>query len=1130
MSSSLANAQLVHKRMYFNNIKNKKSLPKLNLIEIQNKSFEWFKREGLGELLAASSPISDFNNKLYELSFGDYYFDEPSITPEEAKATNATYEATIRLEATLKILSTGEERTQELYFGDYPIITKDGTFIVNGIERVVTPQLHRCPGVLFSREIDGQVASKIVPSRGAWIEFEINRNGLMTAKIDKKRRILATILLKAFGLDSNTAIKALFKDLGDAGMAVINKTLEKDHITSRAQALTDVFTKLRPGDKLTADGAMAMLEGMFFDGRRYDLSRVGRYKFAKRFDVENNSSRVLSLDDLLKVAHETVRLYIDPSVPADDIDALYNRRLRTVGELTVKAFRSGMLRMERIARDRMTMASAEEVMPVNLVNVRPVMAAVREFFNSSQLSQFMDQTNPLSEIANKRRITALGPGGLSRERAGFEVRDVHPSHYGRICPVETPEGPNIGLVSNLCVYARVNDFGFIETPYFKVKNKVVTDEIEYLDAYDELKAVIAQSTMDLDSKGKIIDSRVSVRTAKAHAEEVDSDEVTHMDITGSQIVGVSGSLVPFFEHNASRRNLMASNMQRQAVPPLITESPIVGTGMERLVGESSSVVVVAEDDGVVKSIDANHLTVGYSGGKSVVYHLQKFVRSNQGVAIQQYARFVSGDKFKKGDVLVDGFSTIGGELSLGQNVSVAFMSFNGLGFEDSIILSERVVSAEKFSSLHIETHKVDVRDTKLGAEQVTRDIPNASEDALKDLDENGIIRIGADVRAGSILVGKITPKGESELSAEERLLRAIFGEKAREVRDTSLRLPNGESGKVIDVKVFSGKGLPKETSTGVLQEIHISVAQWRKISIGDKMAGRHGNKGVVSRILPVEDMPYDSEGNPVDIILNPLGIISRMNIGQVMETYLGGIAHKMNIKVATPVFDGISLDTIKELAAESNLDSSGKVTLYDGKSGKPFDDKVFVGQMYMLKLSHMVDDKMHTRSTGPYAMVTQQPIGGKSLLGGQRFGEMEVWALEAYGAAYTLQEMLTTKSDDVIGRSKAFESMIKNEPISGIRVPESFKVLIKELEALCLTVTVEDSFDAAQVDSAVLVSESTEMDIDSMGSGDTMDGEVDGVVSDDEAQGLSEQNDESLPSPVEVVTVEETIINVEEEI
>ena len=1029
-----------------------------NLVDHQNKSFQWFIDEGLGELLAEISPIDDYTGAKLSLSFKEYHFEEPKLTEAEARENNISYEAPLKAKVELTNKVTGEVKEQEIYLGDFPAMTKRGTFVINGAERVVVSQLIRSAGVFFTADQHGSnmlYGAKVIPSRGAWLEFETAAAGALYVKIDRKRKIPVTTLLRAFGMNE-TAIKEAFKDVDTGKASHIQATLDKDPTRGQSDALIEVYRRLRPGDLATTDNARALLENMFFNFKRFDFGRVGRYKINKRLglDVANTvENRVMRLEDLTAIIGELIRLNVTQG-PADDIDSLANRRVKLVGELVQRQFRIGLLRMERNTKDRMSMSEIETVTPGQLINARPVVAAVREFFASSQLSQFMDQINPLSELAHKRRLSSMGPGGLSRERAGFEVRDAHATHYGRICAVETPEGANIGLVLNLANYARINEYGFVETPYRKVVNGKVTSEVVYLDAAEEEQAVIAGAGTALNKDGSFAEERVSARM-NLKSGEVDASLVTHMDAAQNQIIGSSAGLIPFIEKNYVYRSLMGSNQQRQAVPLIQPRAPIVGTGLEVAAARNTGQMTLAEADGEVVKATGELVQVKY-GDQVVTYEPQHFIRSNEGTSINQKVVVNTGDQVKKGDVLIEGMSIQNGELALGKDLIVAFMPWSGYNFEDAIIISRKLVQDDTLTSVHIVDFMIEVRETKLGPEIVTRDIPNVSEDALRHLDEDGIVRIGAEVHPGDILVGKITPKGEQELSSEERLLRAIFGEKAKEVRDTSQRMSNGKHGKVVGVKVFSREN-GHELKAGVLMQIQVFVAQMRKISVGDKLGGRHGNKGVIARILPVEDMPFMEDGTPVDIILNPLGVPSRMNLGQLFETHLGMAARVLGMKVASPSFNGVPAEKIQELLKEAGLPEDGKQQLYDGRTGEAFKERTTTGSMYMIKLNHMVADKIHARSTGPYTMVTQQPLGGKAQNGGQRFGEMEVWALEAYGAANTLQEMLTIKSDDVYGRSKAYESIIKKLPIMGAKIPESFSVLCKELEGLLIKVTLEQS-------------------------------------------------------------------------
>ena len=1040
-------------RVYLSDDSGDNGLTLPNLVDHQNKSFQWLIDEGLGELLAEISPVDDYTGTKLSLVFKQYHFEDPKMTEAEARENNVSYEAPLKATVELTNKVTGEVKEQEIYLGDYPWMTRRGTFIINGAERVVVSQLIRSAGVFYTGELHGTrslYAAKVIPGRGAWLEFETSAGGALYVKIDRKRKIPVTTLLRALGM-TEAQMREAFKHVDQAKDSYLQATLDKDPSKGHAEALIEVYRRLRPGDLATVDNARSLLENMFYNFKRFDFSRVGRYKINKRLglDVANTAeNRIMRLEDLVAIIAELIRMNVTQQ-PGDDIDSLSNRRIKMVGELVQRQFRIGLLRMVRNTQDRMSMSEIETVQPGQLINARPVVAAVREFFASSQLSQFMDQINPLSELAHKRRLSSMGPGGLSRERAGFEVRDAHATHYGRICAVETPEGANVGLVLNLANYARINDYGFIETPYRVVKNSKVTDEIVYLDAADEEQAVIAGAGVELDKNGKIAEERVSARAGLKSA-TVDREDITHIDAAQNQIIGSSAGLIPFIEKNYVYRALMGSNQQRQAVPLISPESPIVGTGLESVAAQNTGQLVVAEDSGEVVTANADQVVVKYKSG-NVTYEAEHFVRSNEGTSINQHVVVNTGDTVKAGDTLIEGMSIQGGELALGKDLLVAFMPWAGYNFEDAIIISQKLVEDDTLTSVHIVDYMIEVRETKLGPEIVTRDIPNVSEDALRHLDDEGIVRIGAEVHPGDILVGKITPKGEQELSSEERLLRAIFGEKAKEVRDTSQRMTNGKHGKVVGVKVFSREN-GHELKAGVIMQIQVFVAQMRKISVGDKLGGRHGNKGVIARILPVEDMPFMEDGTPVDIVLNPLGVPSRMNIGQLFETHLGMAARALGMKVASPSFNGVPMAKIQNMLTEAGFPEDGKQQLYDGRTGGAYKERTTVGSMYMIKLNHMVADKIHARSTGPYTMVTQQPLGGKAQNGGQRFGEMEVWALEAYGAANTLQEMLTIKSDDVYGRSKAYEAIIKKTEIVGPKVPESFNVLVKELQGLGLKV------------------------------------------------------------------------------
>ncbi|MCL6517318.1 DNA-directed RNA polymerase subunit beta [Alicyclobacillus sp.] len=1116
-----------------------------NLIEIQQKSYEWFLREGLREMFEDISPITDFTGNLV-LEFIDYSLGEPKYDVEESKERDVTYAAPLRVKVRLLNKETGEVKEQEVFMGDFPLMTETGTFIINGAERVIVSQLVRSPSVYFNSKIDKNgkrtFAATVIPNRGAWLEFETDTKDVVYVRIDRTRKLPITVLLRALGLGTDAEIINL---LGEDEF--LRNTLDKDTTDSTERALVEIYERLRPGEPPTMENARALLTSRFFDPKRYDLANVGRYKINKKLHLKNRllnqrlAETLVDMDsgEIIAEAGQVIdRRLLDKIIPAlegnvgrmtlrgtpelapedtislqmvkifspvkdgkvihvigngsipqqvkhitpadiiaavsyffnllhgvgstDDIDHLGNRRLRSVGELLQNQFRIGLSRMERVVRERMSIQDASAITPQALINIRPVIAAIKEFFGSSQLSQFMDQTNPLAELTHKRRLSALGPGGLTRERAGFEVRDVHYSHYGRMCPIETPEGPNIGLINSLSSYARVNEYGFIETPYRKVDpdTGVVTDHVDYLTADEEENYIVAQANAKLTEDGRLAEAEVVARY-RGDIIAVPRERVDYMDVSPKQVVSVATALIPFLENDDANRALMGSNMQRQAVPLLVTEAPLVGTGMEHKAAKDSGVCVVARRGGVVERVTAREIWVRVKhevDGRTVYgdldkYRLQKFVRSNQNTCINQRPIVREGQEIQAGDIIADGPATDKGELALGRNVLVAFMTWEGYNYEDAILLSEKVVKEDIYTSIHIEEYELEARDTKLGPEEITRDIPNVGEDALKNLDERGIIRIGAEIRAGDILVGKVTPKGVTELTAEERLLHAIFGEKAREVRDTSLRVPHGGAGIVVDVKVFTREN-GDELPAGVNQLVRVYIAQKRKISEGDKMAGRHGNKGVVARILPEEDMPFLEDGTPVEIVLNPLGVPSRMNIGQVLETHLGMAAKALGIHIATPVFDGAKAEDVFSTLEEAGFPADGKRVLYDGRTGEPFDNRVTVGYVYMLKLHHLVDDKIHARSTGPYSLVTQQPLGGKAQFGGQRFGEMEVWALEAYGAAYTLQEILTVKSDDVVGRVKTYEAIVKGENVPEPGVPESFKVLVKELQSLGMDVKI----------------------------------------------------------------------------
>ncbi|WP_028847364.1 DNA-directed RNA polymerase subunit beta [Thermocrispum agreste] len=1103
------------RRVSFAKIHEPLTLP--DLLDVQKRSFEWFVGSdewyqrrveegeenpvgGLEEVLNEISPIEDFSGSM-SLSFSDPRFDEVKASVEECKDKDMTYAAPLFVTAEFVNNNTGEIKSQTVFMGDFPVMTERGTFIINGTERVVVSQLVRSPGVYFDQAIDKTTdkdvfSVKIIPSRGAWLEFDVDKRDTVGVRIDRKRRQPVTVLLKALGW-TNEQIRERF-GFSETLMA----TLEKDHTTTQDEALLDIYRKLRPGEPPTKESAQTLLENLFFKTKRYDLARVGRYKINKKLGLElPYGDGTLTEDDIVTTIEYLVRLHAGEQkftapngqelpVETDDIDHFGNRRVRTVGELIQNQVRVGLSRMERVVRERMTTQDVEAITPQTLINIRPVVAAIREFFGTSQLSQFMDQNNPLAGLTHKRRLNSLGPGGLSRERAGMEVRDVHPSHYGRMCPIETPEGPNIGLIGSLCSYARVNPFGFIETPYRKVVNGRVTDQVDYLTADEEDRYVKAQANAKVDENGYFVEEKVLGRRKGGEVELIDPMEIDYIDVSPRQMVSVATAMIPFLEHDDANRALMGANMQRQAVPLLRSEAPLVGTGMELRAAVDAGDVIQAEQAGVVEEVSADLITIMHDDGSRKSYGLYKFRRSNQGTCINHKPIVSEGQRVEKGQVIADGPSTQNGEMALGKNLLVAIMPWEGHNYEDAIVISERLVRDDILTSIHIEEHEIDARDTKLGAEEITRDIPNVSEDVLADLDERGIVRIGAEVTAGDILVGKVTPKGETELTPEERLLRAIFGEKAREVRDTSLKVPHGETGKVIGVRVFSREE-DDELPPGVNQLVRVYVAKKSKIQPGDKLAGRHGNKGVIGKILPVEDMPFMEDGTPVDVVLNTHGVPRRMNIGQIMELHLGWLASQgwkvegnpewakdlkpelrevePGTNTATPVFDGASEEVITGLLGctkpnrdgERLVGTDGKARLFDGRSGEPFPEPVAVGYMYILKLHHMIDDKIHARSTGPYSMITQQPLGGKAQFGGQRFGEMECWAMQAYGAAYSLQELLTIKSDDVVGRVKVYEAIVKGENIPEPGIPESFKVLLKELQSLCLNVEVLSSDGAA---------------------------------------------------------------------
>ena len=1187
-----------------------------NLIQVQKDSYDWFVEEGLGEILKDISPIIDYSGNLV-LEFLDYYMEEKTkYTLEEAKERDATYSTRLHVKVRLINRETGEIKEQVIYLGDFPLMTDSGTFVINGAERVVVSQLVRSPGCYYAFDYDKTgkkiYTSTVMPIRGAWIEYETDANDVFYARVDRTRKIPVTCLLRALGVITDEQITELFGE-----NPKISATIQKDPIKTQEEALIEIYKKLRPGELPTVDAARNLFNGLFFDARRYDLAKVGRYKFNKKLSLATRITGRVAYDDIMdattgevlaekdsvisadvaeaiqnaginivdvkvddkrvrvigngtvniheylptvdvsdlhikeyvnfdvlksivdttdeKDLHDAIKERIEELIPkhvttediiasisyllnldyglgkVDDIDHLGNRRIRCVGELLQNQFRIGLTRLERVVRERMTIQDLDVVTPQTLINTKPITSSIREFFGSSQLSQFMDQTNPLSELTHKRRISALGPGGLSRERAGFEVRDIHYTHYGRLCPVESPEGPNIGLISALSSFAIIDEYGFIETPYRKVVDGVVTDEVVYMPADEEDKYIIAQASEPLDENNRFVKDRIRVRI-REEITLADRDKVNFVDVSPKQLVSVAAAMIPFLEHDDVKRSLMGSNMQRQAVPLLMPEAPIVGTGMEYRAAKDSGITVTAKNAGVVERVTADEIIIRNSKDELDKYKLRKFKRTNGGTCINQRPVVVRGERVKAGDLIADGPSTKNGEMALGRNVLIAFTTWEGYNYEDAVLINERLVKEDVYTSIHIEEYDCECRDTKLGPEEITRDIPNVGDDGLKDLDENGIIRIGAEVRPGDILVGKVTPKGETELTAEERLLRAIFGEKAREVRDTSLRVPHGEGGTIVDIKIFT-RDNSDELGPGVNQIIRCYIAQKRKISVGDKMAGRHGNKGVISRILPEEDMPFMPDGTPVDIVLNPLGVPSRMNLGQVLEVHLGMAAKALGWKVATPVFDGATDEEIRELLKQAGLREDGKTTLYDGRTGDAFDHPVTVGVMYMLKLHHLVDDKIHARSTGPYSLVTQQPLGGKAQFGGQRFGEMEVWALEAYGAAYTLQEMLTVKSDDVVGRVKTYEAIVKGENVPEPGVPEGFKVLIKELQSLGLDVRLL-SKDNKELELKENIDDGIDFNMDDKKIGDTVineqelnDGYSEEVV---EADDMDENEDEDL--------------------
>jgi DNA-directed RNA polymerase subunit beta len=1195
-----------------------------NLLKVQKDSYDWFIKEGLGEVLKDISPIVDYSGNLV-LEFFDYYMeDKTKYSLEESKERDTTYSTRLHVKVRLINRETGEIKEQEIYLGDFPLMTDSGTFVINGAERVVVSQLVRSPGCYYDSTYDKTgkklYTATVMPIRGAWIEYETDSNDVFWVRIDRTRKLPVTSLLRAIGLDTDEKIIDFFGEEDK-----ILATIAKDPVKTADEALIEIYKKLRPGELPTVDAARNLFDGLFFDSRRYDLSKVGRYKYNKKLGLASRIANHISFDTIINpetgevlvekdelisrekakeiqdaginivyvniegkkakvIGNGTVdiRAYVDPQIaedlkikvdvnygvlqnilatakndkelrkaieenmeelvpkhivtedilasvnyllnfdynmyitdPAkaklaytDDIDHLGNRRIRCVGELLQNQFRIGLTRLERVVRERMTIQDLDIVTPQTLINTKPITSSIREFFGSSQLSQFMDQTNPLSELTHKRRISALGPGGLSRERAGFEVRDIHYTHYGRLCPIESPEGPNIGLISALSTFAIINEYGFIETPYRKIDKQTckVTDEVKYMTADEEDQYIICQASEPLDENNCLVNKRVRVRD-RAEIKEIEKEKVDYIDVSPKQLVSVGAAMIPFLEHDDANRALMGSNMQRQAVPLMITDSPMVGTGIEYKAAKDSGVMVLAEENGVVETVEGDKVVVKNEAGQKRTYTLRKFKRTNGSTCINQRPIVKEGEIVKRGDVIADGPATDKGEMALGKNLLIAFTTWEGYNYEDAILLNERLVKEDVLTSMHIEDYDCECRDTKLGPEEITRDIPNVGEDSLRDLDDNGIIRIGAEVRPGDILVGKVTPKGETELTAEERLLRAIFGEKAREVRDTSLRVPHGEAGTIVDVKVFTREN-SDELAPGVNQVIRIYIAQKRKISVGDKMAGRHGNKGVISRILPEEDMPFLPDGTPVDVVLNPLGVPSRMNLGQVLEVHLGAAARMLGWKMATPVFDGATEEDIEAMLETAGLETNGKSILYDGRTGEPFDQPITVGVMYMLKLHHLVDDKIHARSTGPYSLVTQQPLGGKAQFGGQRFGEMEVWALEAYGAAYTLQEILTVKSDDVVGRVKTYEAIVKGENIPEPGIPESFKVLIKELQSLGLDVKLY-----SDTDEEIEIKEHTEEGLDGVEERiDESDLEADNLteVSEDDLENADENDEDEF--------------------
>ncbi|HZZ99094.1 MAG TPA: DNA-directed RNA polymerase subunit beta [Candidatus Paceibacterota bacterium] len=1030
-----------------------------NLVQVQLDSYKWFWDVGFKELLKDISPIEDWTGKELELSFVDYKLEEPKYDERTSMEKNVSYEAPLKVTVGLRNKKTDQYREQELFIADFPLMTPRGTFVINGVERVVISQLIRSPGAFFSLSRSSRYkrffGAKLIPSRGAWLEFETEFNGVISVRIDRKRKVPATALLRALGLSKDEDIKKTFEDVDtDANMKYILATILQDPSSNEDEGFIELYKRVRPGDPATPDNAKQAIQNLFINTARYDLSKVGRFRLNQRFqqelDYEDPKNRVLRLEDVVNIIKEIIRLNNDPSSTADNIDHLGNRRVKTLGELLQDRLRVAFSRMERNIKDRMSTMDVATVLPSQLINSRPFIAALKEFFASGQLSQFMDQENPLSELEHKRRLSALGPGGLSRERASFDVRDVHPSHYGRICPIATSEGANIGLVSHLAMYSKISPLGFILTPYAKVTNGKLTGEMTYMDATEEERYIIAQAGLKTDTNGKLMGDKVPARIKGEPGTAAISD-IQYIDVSPRQQFSVATSLIPFLEHDDANRALMGTNMQRQAVPLVMPEAPYVGTGMEEKIARDSGITVIAPEAGTITKVDSSHIVLETANGKTHEFKLLKFKRSNKFTCLNQRPIVQKGDKVKKGQILADGPSTQGGELALGRNLLVAYMSFEGANFEDAIVISERLVKEDVLSSIHIEDYPIDVRETKLGPELTTYDIPNVAQERLADLDPDGVVRVGAEVHSQDILVGKISPKGESDLTAEERLLRAIFGEKSRDVKDTSLRLDYGHQGRVVGVKTFS-RDEGDKLDVGVIKRIEASVAQLRKIQVGDKLAGRHGNKGVISVILPEEDMPFTEDGTPIDIVLSPLGVISRMNIGQILESHLAMAASKLGYKAATPAMAGPTEDAIMDELKKAGLPVDGRQKLYDGKTGLSYAKPVHVGMTYFLKLNHMVDDKLHMRSIGPYSLITQQPLGGKAQFGGQRFGEMEVWALEGYGAAYTLQEMLTIKSDDVLGRAKTYESIVNGEEIKAPHLPESFKVLLSEIKGLALNV------------------------------------------------------------------------------